>query len=77
MDELVQKLFKILEQIEEGSKESPVTIIEKLNLEVEKNFAYNALGLAKARLSNSNTKEYKDGLEKTKKYMEKLKHINF
>lgn len=73
----LQKLNELLDGIEALQSEEEVMMKEKLRLEVEKMYAFNALGVCKCKLNNREDAEYKEGLSRTKSFFDKLKEVNF
>ena len=73
----LQKLNEILDIIEAEASESRVLMVDKLSYEVEKAYTYNALGICKSKLSNGKVDDFRDGINRTKVFFEKIKKINY
>lgn len=73
----ITKLNLILDQIENKLTENKTLMVEKLNLEVEKAYAYNALGVCKSKLNNGRGDDFREGINRTKVFFEKIKKINY
>lgn len=70
-------LHELLDKIERCSKETRVTIKDRLKLETEKMYAYHALDICLHKLSNENTSSGKEGLQRTKVYFDKIEKLDF
>lgn len=77
MNPNIQKLNRILDLIEQKAAQEKKMMMDKLKLEIEKTYTYNALGICKSKLNNREGTEFKEGILRTKTYFDKMKKVNF
>lgn len=73
----MENLYNLLNKIEECSKDAKVTLKDKLIDETERMYSYYALKNCIDRLSNKDTSESKEGLQRTKAYFDKIGRLDF
>lgn len=72
----IEYLLDLLNKIEEQIKESKKTTKERLKLEAEKMYTFYALKICLDKLTNTDTVENKEGIKRTKIYLEKIEKLD-
>ncbi len=70
-------LEELLHEIENNSNRETVDTKDELMLEAEKLYTYYALKICMDKLTNTDPKDSKEGIQRTRAYMEKIQKLDF